>query len=196
MTTQHRMDRRQLLRVTGGAAAIAITGIPGILAAGCGPAAPRGTTVHLVRWNDFIPEADAELRRQMQEAEKALGARITFETINANDLQARITAAIQSGSGADIFHMLWFEACEGYSVAATTVWEDHPMWERIDPPLRVFRRAARATRIFGHAGPASAKATEVFSKYIVTDMYARAVRSGTAEEAVGWADRELRKIYG
>src|SRR2546430_12907547 len=31
---------------------------------------------------------------------------VTLETINANDLQARITAAIQSGSGADIILML------------------------------------------------------------------------------------------
>src|SRR2546427_9485144 len=31
---------------------------------------------------------------------------VTLEPINANDLQARITAAIQSGSGADIILML------------------------------------------------------------------------------------------
>ena len=45
---------------------------------------------------DFIPEADVELKRQMPEAGKALGAEIQLETINANDLQPRITAAIQS----------------------------------------------------------------------------------------------------
>ena len=39
----------------------------------------------------------------MPEASKALGAEVVLETINANDLQPRITAAIQSGSGADIF---------------------------------------------------------------------------------------------
>src|SRR6185503_2060363 len=38
------------------------------------------------------------------EASKALGAEVTLETINANDLQPRITAAVQSGSGADIFN--------------------------------------------------------------------------------------------
>src|SRR4030095_975166 len=40
------------------------------------------------------------------EASKALGAEITLERINANDLQARITAAISSGSGPDIIHVL------------------------------------------------------------------------------------------
>src|SRR6185503_1598409 len=36
------------------------------------------------------------------EAEKALGVKINFETVNANDLQPRITSAIQSGSGPDL----------------------------------------------------------------------------------------------
>ena len=47
-----------------------------------------------------------ELKKQMVEASKVLGAEVTLETINANDLQPRITAAIQSQSGADIIHML------------------------------------------------------------------------------------------
>src|SRR5438093_11701791 len=89
------MDRRYFLK---------ITGIAGILAARQAPAFAQGSTLHWVRWVDFIPESDVELKRQMPEAEKALGAKIQFETINANDLQARITAAVQSGSGADIFN--------------------------------------------------------------------------------------------
>ncbi len=38
----------------------------------------------------------------MPEAEKALGIKINFETVNANDLQPRITSAIQSGAGPDM----------------------------------------------------------------------------------------------
>ena len=77
------------------------------MAARRAPAFAQGTRLHIVRWVDFIPEADVELKRQAPEASKALGAEVTFEFINANDLQPRITAAIQSGSGADIFQMLW-----------------------------------------------------------------------------------------
>ncbi len=69
------------------------------------------------------------------------------------------------------------------------------MWDKIDKPLRVFRTAARKTRIFGYAGPSTAKATEVFSKYIITDMYAKAVQGMKAEAAVKWAEGELKKIY-
>ena len=55
--------------------------------------------------------------------------------------------------------------------------------------------SGRNTRIFGYAGPATAKATEAFTKYIVTDMYAKAVQGMKAEDAVKWAEGELKKVY-
>ncbi|HXG05537.1 MAG TPA: extracellular solute-binding protein [Candidatus Binatia bacterium] len=438
------VNRRQFLKVSGAAAAVASTGLEGILAAGRAPAYAQGTKLHVVRWVDFIPEADKVLKEKLApEAGKALGAEIQIETINANDVQPRITAAIQSGAGADIFFLMynwpqlyqkalvdvsdvatavakeqggfygvfepsfrvdgrwlgmphsivgnaiayrkswfrevgypefpktwdelrkaaaalkkkgrpygqtlghtfgdaptwayplmwsfggaetdksgkkvvvnsketvesvkwmqafwkegcdegglawddtnnnrafhagdicatlngasiyivakrqrdklkdergeplfqdidhalyplagakgqyplyfsnghgvmqysknqklakdflrwlhkkenfepWFQACEGYSVAATTEWEKHPMWSKIDKPLQLFRTAARETRIFGYAGPSTGKATEAFSKYIVVDMYAKAVQGMKAEDAVKWAETELKKIY-
>ena len=79
-------------------------GMAGILATGRAPAIAQGTTVHWIRWNDFVPASDTLLRRELlPEAEKALGMKINFETVNANDLQPRITAAIQSGAGPDLF---------------------------------------------------------------------------------------------
>ncbi len=437
------MNRRQFIKVSGATAAVAATGVEGMLAARRAPAHAQGTKLHIVRWVDFIPQADVELKRQMPEAGKALGAEVQLETINANDVQPRITAAIQSRSGADIFHMFynwpqlyqnslvdvsdvanavakaeggfygvyrpsfqvggkwlgmphsivgnaiayrrswfkeigfdefpktwdelrkaaaalkkkgkpygqtlghtfgdaptwaypllwsfggaetdssgkkvainskgaidsvkymqalwkegcdegglawddtnnnrafhagdisatlngasiyivakrqqdkikdekgepmvrdidhalyplaggkgvyplyfsnghgvmkysknpklakdflawlhkkenfekWFQVCEGYSVASTTTWEKHPMWDKIDKPLQMFRTAARNTRIFGYAGPSTGKATEAFSKYIVVDMYAKAVQGMKAEDAVKWAEGELKKIY-
>jgi multiple sugar transport system substrate-binding protein len=426
------MNRRQFLALSAATATVAGGGIEGILAARQAPAFAQGTKLHWVRWVDFIPESDVELKRQMGDASKALGAEVTLETINANDLQSRITAAVQSGSGADIFLMqynqshlyqnalvdvsdvaepigkaeggfydvfgagakvngkwlavphsivgngvayrkswlkevgaseppktwdearkifsalkkkgkpygqtlghtfgdaptftypmiwawgaaetdqsgkkvvlngknaveavkfmaaFWKECCdegglawddtnnnrafhageisatlngasiylvakrqkdkikddkgepmwtdidhynlpagpagaftmylphahavmkysknqklakdflrwlmttenydkwfatqEAYSVGATHVWEKHAMWAKV----------ARNTRIFGYAGPATAKATEAFSKYVITDMFAKAVQGMPAEDAVKWADGELKKVY-
>ena len=442
---QTRMDRRSFMKVAGAAAAAASTGLAGILESGRAPAFAQGTTLNIVRWNDFIPEADKWLKEQGgPAASKALGAEVRIETINANDVQPKITAAIQSGSGADIFHLFynwpqlyqnalvdvsdvagalakdqggfygvfkpsfevggkwlgvphsivgntiayrkswfkdvgypefpktwdelrkataalkkkgkpygqtlghtfgdaptwayplmwsfggaetdpsgkkvtvnskgtidsikymqalwkegcdegglawddtnnnrafhageisaslngasiyivakrqqdkikddkgepmwrdidhalfplagavgvyplyfsnghgimkysknqklakdflawlhkkenfepWFQVCEGYSVAATTEWENHPMWGKIDKPLQLFRTAARNTRIFGYAGPSTGKATEAFSKYIIVDMYAKAVQGMKAEDAAKWAESELKKTYG
>src|SRR5438876_3957749 len=62
--------------------------------------------------------------------------------------------------------------------ATTSGRERDPMWERVDPPLRPFRTVARASRMFGYAGPPDARAGEVYAKHIVTDMYARAVQGG------------------
>src|ERR1044071_2276328 len=79
-------------------------GMAAILASGRAPAFAQGTTVHWIRWNDFVPASDQLLRKDLlPEAEKALGIKINLETVNGNDLQPRITSAIQSGAGPDIF---------------------------------------------------------------------------------------------
>src|SRR5256714_6464658 len=97
MTT--RLDRRTFVTTTG-------AGLGAILASRTAPAFAQGSKLHITRWVDFIPACDVELKKQAGEASKALGAEVVFEMINANDLQPRITAAIQSQSGPDIMHML------------------------------------------------------------------------------------------
>jgi multiple sugar transport system substrate-binding protein len=95
--------RRTFLRVSGAATVAATTGMAGILASGRAPVYAQVKTVHWLKWVDFVPATDQMFRREMMpEAEKALGIKINLETVNGNDLQPRITAGIQSGSGADI----------------------------------------------------------------------------------------------
>src|SRR5207247_9108466 len=98
--------RRTFLATSAAAGLTAVAGIEGILAARRAPAYAQGTRLNIVRWVDFIPACDVELKRQAPEASKALGAEVVFEFINANDLQARITAAMQSVAGPDIIQML------------------------------------------------------------------------------------------
>jgi multiple sugar transport system substrate-binding protein len=94
-------NRRKFLQVSGAA------GVAGILASHRAPVFAQASTVHILRWNDFIPAADKVLREvYAPEVQKALGIKLNVETINANDLPARSTAAIQSGSGPDIILML------------------------------------------------------------------------------------------
>ncbi|HEY8441178.1 MAG TPA: ABC transporter substrate-binding protein [Xanthobacteraceae bacterium] len=89
----------------------------------------------------------------------------------------------------------WFNSQQGYSVGSTTIWESDPLWQK-DPVMLPFRSAARAGRFPGYAGPADRKAAEGVSKYLITDMYAKAVQGMPAEEAVKWADGEFRRIHG
>jgi multiple sugar transport system substrate-binding protein len=42
---------------------------------------------------------------------------------------------------------------------------------------------------------ALAQGTLVYTKYVITDMYAKAVQGMTAEEAVRWAEGELKRVY-
>jgi ABC-type glycerol-3-phosphate transport system substrate-binding protein len=99
-----RIDRRRLLKLSGaGAAVTASGGLAGILAAGRAPAYAQQANVHWLRWSDFIPASDKLLHEQIvPECQKALGIKLRLEMVNANDIQARVTSAIQSGSGPDL----------------------------------------------------------------------------------------------
>jgi multiple sugar transport system substrate-binding protein len=99
-----RIGRRKLLKLSGAAALAARTGgTAAILASGKAAAYAQGATVHWLRWNDFVPSSDALLRNQIIPAcARDLGIRLNIEMINGNDIQARTTAAIQSGTGPDV----------------------------------------------------------------------------------------------
>ena len=74
------------------------------------------------------------------------------------------------------------------------MWEKNPLWDA-DPVMAPFKVAARLGQAPGFAGLPNQKAAEALSKYIVTDMYAKAVQGMSPEESVKWAEGELKKIY-
>jgi ABC-type glycerol-3-phosphate transport system substrate-binding protein len=98
------LHRRRLLQLSGaGALAAGAGGLAGILASGRAPAYAQEQSLHWVRWSDFVPASDVVLKGPITaECKKALGFTLRLETINANDIQARVTSAIQSGNGPDI----------------------------------------------------------------------------------------------
>ena len=89
---------------------------------------------------------------------------------------------------------VWFTSQRGFAQGLTKMWASHPMWQQ-DPVMLPFREVASRLRLFGYAGPANAKASEVYSKYIITDTYAKAIQGMSAEDSVKWAESELKKIY-
>ena len=56
-------------------------------------------------------------------------------------------------------------------------------------------RRPRSACAPGYAGPPNRKAAEVLTKYIITDMYAKAAQGMPPQEAVKWAAGEVKKIY-
>ena len=80
----------------------------------------------------------------MPEAGKALGAEVVLETINANDLQPRITAAIQSGGGADLFmlsynwpHLYQNAVVDVSDVATASAKDEGGFYEVFKPSFQV-----------------------------------------------------------
>jgi multiple sugar transport system substrate-binding protein len=91
-------------------------------------------------------------------------------------------------------YQAWFNSQGGYTVGATTVWEQDPIWDK-DPVMLPFREVGRGAKFPGYPGPADRNAAEVLSKYIIIDMYAKAVQGMPAEDAVRWAAGEVEKIH-
>src|SRR5271168_5654041 len=105
MTMQHTSRRRFLRLSSAGAGAVAAGtgGLAGILASGRAPAYAQGTTLHWLKFVDFVPVSDQLLKGTLKdECRKALGISLTIETINGDGVQARITSAIQAKTGPDI----------------------------------------------------------------------------------------------
>lgn len=88
----------------------------------------------------------------------------------------------------------FFESQKGFATPCTEKWESDKVWDA-DPVMAPFKVAAKLGQAIGFAGPPNAKAQEGLSKYIITDMYAKAAQGMAAEEAVKWAEGELKKIY-
>jgi multiple sugar transport system substrate-binding protein len=88
----------------------------------------------------------------------------------------------------------WFTAQQGFSVGSTKMWQDDKLWD-IDPVMRPYRLAAVSGRVAGYAGPATRAAAEAITKYIIVDMYAKAVQGIAAQDSVKWAHDELVRIY-
>ena len=88
----------------------------------------------------------------------------------------------------------WFTSQQGYTCGATKAWETHKVWD-VDPVLKPFHDLPSKGRLAGYAGAPDRKSAEVVSKYIIVDMYAKAIQGMAPEEAVKWAHGELAKVY-
>jgi multiple sugar transport system substrate-binding protein len=68
-------------------------------------------------------------------------------------------------------------------------------WSTFPATVQVFKEIGNYARTVGWPGPPSQRAGLVWSKYIIVDMFARAIQGDSAESAVAWAESELKAIY-
>jgi multiple sugar transport system substrate-binding protein len=88
----------------------------------------------------------------------------------------------------------WMASNDGYVVGPTPYWEKHTLWEK-DPKLAPFKESVKFGRTPGYPGEPNRKASEALVKYILVDMYAQAIKGMKPEDAVKWAEAELKKAY-
>ena len=72
---------------------------------GRAPAFAQTKTLHVLEWSSFVPAADVVRDQQAAEFGKQAGVKVTIEHVNANDLPARATAAIEGRKGPDILQL-------------------------------------------------------------------------------------------
>lgn len=115
MSGTRRLQRRDFLKNFGVASA-ALAGGPSLMAIieACGggtaqqaPAATvdwsKGGEIRLLQWQSFVPEADKKVAELLDRwAGKHSGWKAVLDTVAANDLQAKTSAAVQSQAGPDI----------------------------------------------------------------------------------------------
>ena len=91
----------------------------------------------------------------------------------------------------------WFELQKGYSLGPGNRLEQSPAWNDWPKPLQPFRTAGKTARALGYAGQPTTATNEVFAKYVVVNMFARAAVQGMSpEDSVKQAEAEMKQIYG
>ena len=92
--------------------------------------------------------------------------------------------------------MPWFEVAQGFYNGVGPRQDDNPGWDTFSPALKIFKGFPATSRAIGWPGPADQRASLALAKYIVVDMFARAVQGESPEAAVAWAEGEYKTIYG
>lgn len=86
-------------------------------------------------------------------------------------------------------------ASGGYNQPLLKAFDQHPIWTS-DPKLRPLIGFAQWAHLVGWPGPPTREAALVAQLYIVPNMFAKVVGGTTINEAMIWAEGEIRKAYG
>ena len=94
----------------------------------------------------------------------------------------------------DVF-MPWFEVNGSYVGGVSAKHDEAAPWNKFPPITQVFKQFGPKVRPIGWPAPPDQRAGLALSKYIVGDMFAKAVQGDSPEAAVAWAESEYKQIY-
>jgi multiple sugar transport system substrate-binding protein len=87
-----------------------------------------------------------------------------------------------------------FLANGGYINGIVPKWDAHPFWKS-EPPLLPYSLLSKDAVTSAWPAPYDRRASETVAKFIIVDMFARAVKGETVDSAVAFAENELKGIY-
>lgn len=96
----------------------------------------------------------------------------------------------------DPIWMPWFELSGSFYGGVGPKQNASAPWDKFPPVVQLFKKSGELARPLGWPGPADQKVSLVQSKYIIVDMFAKAVQGDTPEAAVAWAEKEMKDSYG
>jgi multiple sugar transport system substrate-binding protein len=88
----------------------------------------------------------------------------------------------------------WIQVGDGYFVGVLKKFEDSPMWGK-DPKMLEFKRVAPTAHTEGFPAKPSKASGEAILKFIIKDMFAKAISGESTDSAVTWAEGQLKEIY-
>jgi multiple sugar transport system substrate-binding protein len=88
----------------------------------------------------------------------------------------------------------WLGEGTGMHAGVLAAFDNDPFWEK-DPRIQGFRDTSKYIHLPGHPGPPTRAAAEIQSKFLIVDMFAKAIQGTPTKEAILWAESEIRKIH-
>src|SRR5262245_800537 len=86
-------------------------------------------------------------------------------------------------------------ASECFNAPVYKSMENHPAWQ-IDPKYEPIKECGQYGHLYGWPAPGDEKSQQVTYAFVIPQMFAKAVTGTPTKEAIGWADGEIRRIYG
>jgi multiple sugar transport system substrate-binding protein len=109
----------------------------------------------------------------------------------------------QNADTAKAFLMAWYDAWQDWGKVSSG-YNSPPlndMWKKPmpgldqDPKLAIMQDWKDAAYVYGYQGPITGAMEEVQSTFVIPNMFARAARGDTPENALSWAEGEYKRIF-
>jgi multiple sugar transport system substrate-binding protein len=88
----------------------------------------------------------------------------------------------------------WLAEGAGMHGGVLSTYDDDPFWAS-DPRIKGFKDTAKYIHLPGYPGPPTRASAEIQSKFILVDMFVKAIQGTPTKEAILWAESEMMKIH-